>query len=67
MVFFKTAGLNADTYYFTTTSFEVLVDMKYGNTACYLNNCNPLEATPIVVNELENIENIDFIFSNNLE
>ncbi|MCF6299532.1 MAG: carboxypeptidase-like regulatory domain-containing protein [Proteobacteria bacterium] len=58
---YKTAGLPADTYYLTTSSFEVLVDVKYGNTSCEINNCNPLDAVPIVLSESQQQTNIDFI------
>jgi len=71
--FYRTAGLDAGSYYLTTSSFDVLVDVKYGDEPCYIDNCNSSEATPIVLSELEYRQNInftlkpDFVFSNGLE
>ncbi len=58
---YQTAGLPADTYYLTTSSFEVLIDMKYGNTPCYVGSCNPLDAKPIILANQQNKTGIDFV------
>lgn len=52
-------GLEAGSYYLTTSSFDVLVDVKYGDQPC-LSSCNPLEAIPVVLTELENKTAINF-------
>jgi hypothetical protein len=46
---YKTAGLPADTYFLTTSSFDVLIDTVYGNKPCYFSACNPNEAQPIAL------------------
>ncbi len=70
-----TRGLPAGTYYLTTSSYNNLLDVKYGNEFCYPSNCNPLDAQPISVTELETKINQNFIlktaymhmFSNDFE
>ena len=54
-------GLNAGTYYLTTSSYDLLVDVVYGNEYCIDDNCNPLNATPIQLNESEQKTDIGFI------
>ena len=63
---YHTAGFPAGTYYLTTTSFEVLVDVKYGNDICSVGDCNPLDAQPIILSEQQSIDNIDFVLKPNL-
>lgn len=58
---YTSKGLEAGTYFLTTSSFDVLVDVKYGNEACMIGNCNPLDATPIVLSSQQNITNINFV------
>jgi len=58
---YQTAGLPAGTYYLTTTSFDVLIDMKYGNTICYEGLCNPLDAQPIMLSNQQIKAGIDFV------
>ena len=70
-----TRGLPDGSYYLTTTSDEVLLDVKYGNEFCVQGNCNPLEAQPITVSGTNTSTNKDFIlktaymhmFSNDFE
>ncbi len=56
-----TRGLPAGTYYLTTSSFDVLLDVKYGNEFCQLGSCNPLDAQPITVFNAGQSTNKDFI------
>lgn len=53
-------GLPAGTYYLTTSSLESLLDVKYGNDFCTPSSCNPLDANPITVTELQQLSNQDF-------
>jgi hypothetical protein len=70
-----TRGLPDGTYYLTTTSFGVLLDVKYGNEFCTPSECNPLEAIPISVTGSQQTDNKDFVlktaymhmFSNDFE
>lgn len=55
-----TRGLPAGTYYLITNSFDVLLDVKYGNDFCRSPNCNPLDAQPITVTALEQKTNKNF-------
>lgn len=61
--YYRTAGLAAGAYYLTTSSFDVLVDVKYGNAPCLIDTCNANDAIPVVLNALESKENIDFILT----
>jgi hypothetical protein len=56
-----TSGLPAGTYYLTTTSLNVLVDVKYGNDICIINLCNPTEGVPIVLTEEQAVTGIDMV------
>ena len=70
-----TRGLPDGTYYLTTTSFDVLLDVKYGNEFCQLGSCDPLQALPITVVNAQQATDKDFIlktafmhmFSDNFE
>jgi hypothetical protein len=70
-----TRGLPDGTYYLTTSTDNVLLDVKYGNEFCIQGSCNPLEAQPITVNGSINATNKNFIlktaymhmFSNDFE
>ncbi len=70
-----TRGLPAGTYYLVTKSYDLLLDVKYGNEFCTTGSCNPLNAIPIVVTELEQKTNQNFVlksafmhmFSNDFE
>jgi len=70
---FLTVGFQAGTYYLTTSSYDVLVDVTYGNENCMASSCNPLDGTPVVLGELELKEGVnfvlksDFVFGNGLE
>ncbi len=59
--YYKTAGLPADTYYLTTTSFEVLIDAVYGDKPCYSGSCNYQDAQPIVLAAQQDAINKDFV------
>ena len=71
--FYKTSGLPADTYYLTTSSLDVLVDVTYGNLPCAENSCDYLNSLPVVVSEQQALENInmslqaDFVFSGSFD
>jgi hypothetical protein len=58
---YKSKGLNAGTYYLTTSSFYVIIDVLFGNEFCLLNSCDPLDAVPIQLNTLEEKFGQDFI------
>ncbi|MCF6318367.1 MAG: carboxypeptidase-like regulatory domain-containing protein [Proteobacteria bacterium] len=60
-----TRGLPAGTYYLTTSSFEVLLDVKYGNEFCFEQSCNPLDADPITITGLVQATDKDFILKTN--
>jgi len=70
-----TRGLPAGTYYLTTTSFDVLLDVKYGNEFCQPGSCDPLQAQPITVANAQQTTDKNFIlktafmhmFSNDFE
>ncbi|MCF6318368.1 MAG: carboxypeptidase-like regulatory domain-containing protein, partial [Proteobacteria bacterium] len=70
-----TRGLPAGTYYLITKSYDLLLDVKYGNEFCTAGSCNPLDATPIAVTVLEQKTNQNFLlksafmhmFSNDFE
>ena len=70
---YQTAGFPAGTYYLTTASFDVLVDVKFGDESCMIDHCDPLDAIPITLFEQEHKSNQnfklkpDFIFGNNLD
>jgi hypothetical protein len=57
---YLTSGFPAGTYYLTTSSFDVLVDVLYGNQICTQDTCNPLDGTPVVLAEQEEKTGIDF-------
>ena len=59
--YYKTAGLPADTYYLTTSSFDVLIDTVYGNKPCYFSACNPSDALPIVLSTQQDAINKNFV------
>lgn len=56
-----TRGLPDGTYYLTTSSFDVLLDVKYGNEFCQPGSCNPLEAESITVVNAQQASDKDFI------
>ena len=70
---YTTSGLPAGTYYLTTSSLEVLVDVAYGGSSCAADGCDFLDSLPVVVTEQQALENIDmslqadFIFSGSFD
>jgi hypothetical protein len=56
-----TRGLPTGTYYLTTTTDAVLLDVKYGNDFCNPGNCDPLDAQPISVSGTTTTTNKNFI------
>lgn len=62
---YKTSGFPAGTYYLTTNSFEVMVDVMFGGNLCYIDNCNPLDAMPIELTEQQSITDINFTLKPN--
>ena len=56
-----TRGLPDGTYYLTTTSFDVLLDVKYGNDFCQPGSCDPLQAQPITVANDQQATDKDFV------
>jgi len=58
---YVTVGFEAGTYYLTTNSFDVLIDVKYGNDTCHIGNCNPLDGIPVTLTAFENKTDIDFM------
>ena len=58
---YQSAGLPADTYYLTTSSFDVLIDMAYGNKPCFSGTCNYQDAQPITLSNQQNKTGIDFV------
>ncbi|MCF6300715.1 MAG: carboxypeptidase-like regulatory domain-containing protein [Proteobacteria bacterium] len=61
-----TSGLPAGTYYLTTSSNEVLVDTIYGGGNCFIDNCDPLTGTPIVVANQQVVSGFDMVLRSNL-
>ncbi|MCF6318233.1 MAG: hypothetical protein L3J83_02975 [Proteobacteria bacterium] len=51
----------ADTYYLTTSSFEVLIDTVYGNKPCFLGICDYQDADPVTLSNQQSLGNIDFV------
>ncbi len=72
---YRTAGLPADTYYLTTSSFEVLIDTVYGNRPCFSGVCDYQDANPVTLSNQQSLGNInfvlipqsDFVFSSSME
>jgi len=70
---YTTSGLPAGTYYLTTTSLDVMVDVTYGDLPCTGGVCNYLNSLPVVVVDQQVVENIDmslqadFIFSGSFD
>lgn len=70
---YRTSGLPAGTYYLTTSSFDVLVDVIYGGGYCFESSCNPLNGTPVVLTEQQvatgynMVLRPDFVFANDME
>ncbi len=70
-----TRGLPAGTYYLTTSTDNVLLDVKYGNDFCFPGSCDPLDAQPISVSGTNTTSNKNFtlktaymhMFSNDFE
>jgi hypothetical protein len=58
---YRTAGFPAGSYFLITSSFDVLVDVKFGNLMCTPGDCNPLDALPIILLDREQKQNQDFI------
>ena len=56
-----TRGLPAGTYYLTTSTDNILLDVKYGNDFCFPGSCDPLDAQPISVSGTNTTSNKNFI------
>ncbi len=71
--FYMTVGFPPGTYFMTTTNNGALLDVKYGNDYCVVDNCDPLDAIPVVIQGNEDLVGHDFllrpdfIFKSNLE
>ncbi|MGJ8662178.1 MAG: MSCRAMM family protein [Marinicella sp.] len=70
---YMTVGFPAGTYYLTTSNNGALLDVMYGGAYCIDGNCNPLDASPLVISGSETLVdrdmelNPDYIFRNGME
>jgi hypothetical protein len=58
--YYLTAGFPAGNYYLTTSNDGALVDVKFGGDYCFESTCNPLDATPIVIEGSNPVSGADF-------
>lgn len=58
--YYLTVGLPVGTYYLTTSNEGALVNAKYGDEYCFVDSCDALDATPVVINGGSSLTDIDF-------
>ncbi|TDR20660.1 MSCRAMM family protein [Marinicella litoralis] len=58
--YFLTVGFPEGTYYLTTANNGALLDGMYGGGYCINQNCNPLDASPIVIVGDQSVVGADF-------
>jgi len=53
--------LPAGTYYLSSSSYDVLIDVNYGGMYCFSGSCNPLDANPITLASQQSISDVNFV------
>jgi len=58
--YYMTVGFPVGTYYLTTSNNGALLDIKYGGAYCSDENCQPLDAEPLVISSNQDVISADF-------